>query len=202
MLKGKSCQDFTYMSHTGCYDVDGLNDAEEFEVTIAAMRAVGMGSKQIQAILSLVSAILHLGNVSFRAKEISSAEGCELTGGAALQIFCDLVHMDASVIRHVLCYRELQTMAAGGKIDTYQVPQNPVQAANRRDAVAKSLYERLFDMIVNRINVALDPDKAQTEHTADALSIGVLDIYGFEVFDNNGTIFCTLSFLLVLSVIP
>lgn len=66
---------------------------------------------------------------------------------------------------------------------TLQVPQNPVQAAARRDAVAKSLYERLFDLIVSRINVALDPEKqagAAGEQEVELLSIGVLDIYGFE----------------------
>lgn len=185
-LKGKRASDFNYLNATGCFDVDGMNDAEEFEITIAAMRAVGMGSKQIQAILSIVAAVLHLGNVTFKAKQVDSAEGCEVGGGQALTHFCDLLRIEPSVVRHVLGYRELQTMAAGGKIDTYQVPQNPIQAASRRDAVAKSLYERLFDMIVNRINVALDPEKAETDHTAENLSIGVLDIYGFEVFENNG----------------
>lgn len=187
MLKGKSPADFKYLSATGCFDVDGMNDSEEFEVTISAMRAVGMGSKQIQAILSLVAAVMHIGNVVFKPKQVDNAEGCEIGGGTAMTHFCDLVRIEPSVIRHVLCYRELQTMAAGGRVDTYQVPQNPIQAAARRDAIAKSLYERLFDMIVNRINVALDPEKSETEHGAENLSIGVLDIYGFEVFENNGT---------------
>ena len=194
-LKGKSPSDFKYLSATGCFDVDGMNDSEEFDTTVGAMRAVGMGSKQIQAILSLVAAVMHMGNVTFKAKHVDNAEGCEISGGAALTNFCDLLRIEPSVMRHVLCYRELQTMAAGGKIDTYQVPQNPIQAASRRDAVAKSLYERLFDMIVNRINVALDPEKSETEHSAENLSIGVLDIYGFEVFENNGRRFIRLFIL-------
>jgi myosin-1 len=50
----------------------------------------------------------------------------------------------------------------------------------------------MFDLIVNRINVALDPEKTVSaqmnndEDVEDMLSIGVLDIYGFEVFENNG----------------
>ncbi len=42
---------------------------------------------------------------------------------------------------------------------------------------------------MSRINVALDPAKTQGEAAEDAssyLSIGVLDIYGFEVFESNG----------------
>jgi myosin-1 len=180
------------MSRSGCYDVDGLNDSEEFETTVAAMRTVGMGNKQIQAILTLVASVLHLGNVTFRPLQVEAAEGSDVSSTDALSKFCDLVKVDVAVIRHVLTHRELQTMAPGGKIDTYQVPQNPIQASARRDAIAKSIYERLFDMIVNRINVALDPDKALGEGQdgrsaqSDSLSIGVLDIYGFEVFQNNG----------------
>jgi myosin-1 len=47
----------------------------------------------------------------------------------------------------------------------------------------------MFDLIVSRINVALDPSRQSEEiasNTEDLLSIGVLDIYGFEVFQNNG----------------
>ena len=50
-------------------------------------------------------------------------------------------------------------MAPGGKIETYEVPQNPVQAAAARDGLAKSLYERIFDFLVARINSALDIEK-------------------------------------------
>lgn len=53
-------------------------------------------------------------------------------------------------------------MSPGGQIEKYDVPQNPSQAAVRRDTIAKSLYERLFDLIVSRINVALDPRNVQT----------------------------------------
>ena len=45
-------------------------------------------------------------------------------------------------------------------------------------------------MIVDRINVALDPEKMLNSGVVrgdgETLSIGVLDIYGFEVFQNNG----------------
>jgi myosin-1 len=174
--------------------VDGVDDAKEFDHTMSAMQAVGLGDKQIHAILNLIAAILHLGNVEFKAKQIDNAEGTEISQQSLdkLSKFCDLINCDINVMKHVLCFRELQTMSPGGKIDTYQVPQNPIQAASRRDALAKSIYERLFDMIVSRINVALDPQKAaqrdgrSSESVDEMLSIGVLDIYGFEIFQNNG----------------
>jgi len=82
-------------------------------------------------------------------------------------------------------------MAAGGKAETYTVPQNPVQAGSRRDALAKTLYTRAFDLLVARVNSALDVKKTNKKLDAavaadDMLSLGVLDIYGFEIFDVNG----------------
>ena len=43
------------------------------------------------------------------------------------------------------------------------------------------MYERVFGWVVNRIN-----DNVQNEmQTRDDIVIGVLDIYGFEIFDQN-----------------
>lgn len=68
-----------------------------------------------------------------------------------------------------------------------QVPQSPSQANARRDALCKSLYERMFNLIVSRINVSLDPSKSESAVDGKGmLSVGVLDIYGFEIFQNNG----------------
>ena len=178
---------YDYLSCSSCSSVDGVNDSKEFEVTLAAMRSVGMTSSQIQSFLSLISGILHIGNVRFQPEQVDGAEGSKITNRTSLIAFCNLLKIDEDQLVHVLTYRELQTMAAGGKIDTYQVPQSPVQANARRDAIAKSLYERLFNLIVRRINVALDPEKLEASSVStELLSIGVLDIYGFEIFKVNG----------------
>ena len=47
--------------------------------------------------------------------------------------------------------------------------------------VMQAMYERVFGWVVNRIN-----DSVQNEQqTRDDIVIGVLDIYGFEIFDRN-----------------
>ena len=48
------------------------------------------------------------------------------------------------------------------------------------DGLAKSLYSGLFDWIVWRINNELKPKDAKINKF-----IGILDIFGFEVFKNN-----------------
>ena len=58
------------------------------------------------------------------------------------------------------------------------------QSITARDSLAKSLYSRLFDWVVNIINTALSPS-SPSSHTSHTSFIGVLDIYGFEVFVEN-----------------
>jgi myosin-1 len=49
-----------------------------------------------------------------------------------------------------------------------------------RDGLCKAIYERLFIWLVNRIN-----DKIKPKSKGKRKAIGVLDIYGFEVFESN-----------------
>ena len=51
-----------------------------------------------------------------------------------------------------------------------------------RDALAKALYDRIFRWIVNKINQLLAPTAAQM---VDEKEIGILDIFGFEKFEEN-----------------
>lgn len=181
-----SAKDYTYLSVSNCVGVDGMDDPAEFKDTLDAMKSVGMNDRQIDSIFMLIAAILNLGNVRFTPVQEGDAEGSALhnSGNSALQAFANLTKIDADTFLYTITHREMQTMAAGGKTETYQVPQNPVQASTRRDAVAKSFYERMFDLIVARINQALEPEEDGTDE--EMLSIGVLDIYGFEIFQNNG----------------
>lgn len=53
-----------------------------------------------------------------------------------------------------------------------------------RDALAKAIYSRLFELLVARINKTLKiVGQIPGRHNK---SIGILDIYGFEILQNNG----------------
>ena len=60
------------------------------------------------------------------------------------------------------------------------IPQNGDQSTQIRDALAKETYSRIFDLIIARINHTMYP-----ERYARGVSVGILDIYGFEIFKNN-----------------
>ncbi|CAM9656497.1 unnamed protein product [Ectocarpus sp. 12 AP-2014] len=55
---------------------------------------------------------------------------------------------------------------------------NGGDAAKSRDAMAKEIYRRLFGWIVDKVNRSI-------ECATEGLTMGILDIYGFEIFDSN-----------------
>lgn len=55
------------------------------------------------------------------------------------------------------------------------------KATSGKEALSKHMYAELFDWIVSIINRALEAARERIEHGL----IGVLDIYGFETFENN-----------------
>ena len=57
------------------------------------------------------------------------------------------------------------------------------------DLWIQAIYERLFTWIVKRINSQLE---VKVPKSGDSSVIGVLDIYGFEIFDNNRQVFVTV----------
>ena len=58
------------------------------------------------------------------------------------------------------------------------------QAEFGRDALAKAIYDRLFSWIIERINKAIVVPAKSLQKKFNRV-IGVLDIYGFEIFDSN-----------------
>lgn len=67
-------------------------------------------------------------------------------------------------------------------------------ASSGRLLSLQALYERLFGWIVSRINSVIEvKDYNPVLHGKNTV-IGVLDIYGFEIFENNRfVVFCFLQ---------
>lgn len=75
-----------------------------------------------------------------------------------------------------------RAIAAHG--DVYMKSHSVSEAEFGRDALAKAIYDRLFTWILNRINKAILVPQKSLQKKFNRV-IGVLDIYGFEIFDMN-----------------
>lgn len=96
-----------------------------------------------------------------------------------LQSTAKLLQVTESELSAALTKR---TIAAGGNV--MKKDHDATQAEYGKDALAKAIYDRLFTWIISRINRAIlfRGSKAQARFNS---VIGVLDIYGFEIFDSN-----------------
>uniref|UniRef100_A0A8C7KXQ0 Myosin IXb n=1 Tax=Oncorhynchus kisutch TaxID=8019 RepID=A0A8C7KXQ0_ONCKI len=149
----------------------------EFERLHQAMEMVGFLPSTKKQIFSMLSAILYLGNVTYTQSE----DGQALEAGPAdvLSTLSDLLKVKQELLMEALTKRK-QTTANDKLVLHYTLKE----AVTARDSMAKSLYSSLFDWIVLRINHAL-LNRRDMEEAVSCLSIGILDIFGFEDFQTN-----------------
>ncbi|KAK4794857.1 hypothetical protein SAY86_012851 [Trapa natans] len=166
---------FHYLNQSNCFQLEGLDESKEYIATRRAMEVVGISSDEQDAIFQVVAAILHLGNVEFmKGKEMDSSIPKDEKSWFHLRTAAELFMCDAKALEDSLCKRVIVTR---GEIITKWL--DPETAALSRDALAKIVYSRLFDWIVNKINSSIGQDPESKS------LIGVLDIYGFESFKTN-----------------
>uniref|UniRef100_A0A8C9VPP8 Myosin IXB n=1 Tax=Scleropages formosus TaxID=113540 RepID=A0A8C9VPP8_SCLFO len=151
----------------------------DFERLQQAMEMVGFLPATKKQIFSVLSAILYLGNVTYRRKSTGREEGLDVGPPEVLTTLSDLLKVKEEELVEALTKRK--TVTANDKLI---LPYSHSEAITARDSMAKSLYSALFDWIVLRINHAL-LNKKDMEESVKCLSIGVLDIFGFEDFETN-----------------
>ncbi|XP_061414071.1 unconventional myosin-Ie-like [Lethenteron reissneri] len=165
---------YYYLNQSGAYKVDDIDDRKDFQETMKAMRVIGIPAEHQQMVLQIVAGILHLGNLSFR--EAGNYAAVENDDFLAFPAF--LLGIEQARLKEKLTSRQMDSKW-GGKSETIEVTLNVEQANYTRDALAKALYARVFDYLVEAINRAIQKDHEE-------YNVGVLDIYGFEIFQKNG----------------
>uniref|UniRef100_A0A8C1LRB6 Osteoclast-stimulating factor 1 n=1 Tax=Cyprinus carpio TaxID=7962 RepID=A0A8C1LRB6_CYPCA len=190
---------YSYLNQSGSYKVDDINDKHDFQETLHAMEVIGISGMDRSLVLQIVAGILHLGNVGFREAGNYALLYITYLGALVYTIVCNY-HSDStkpfSLLLILLAFpafllgmdqRRLKEKLTSGKMDgkwggkseSIDVTLNVEQACFTRDALSKALHSRVFDYLVESINKAMVKDHQE-------LNTGVLDIYGFEIFQKNG----------------
>ncbi|KAL3061132.1 hypothetical protein OYC64_009357 [Pagothenia borchgrevinki] len=161
-----------------CFTVEGEDLKHDFERLQLAMEMVGFLPTTRKQIFSLLSAILHLGNIRYKKKTYRD-DSIDICNPEGLPVVSELLEVKEEMLLEALTTRK--TVTVGERLI---VPYKLAEAGTVRDSMAKSLYSALFDWIVFRTNHALLNNK-DLEDNSKTLSIGVLDIFGFEDYENN-----------------
>ncbi|XP_035859965.1 unconventional myosin-Ib isoform X5 [Sander lucioperca] len=160
--------------------VNGLDDAANFRTVRNAMQIVGFMEDEVQSVLELVAAVLKLGDIEFKPESrCNGTDESRIKDKNDLKEMCELLGIEQSVLERAFSYRTVEA-----RLEKVSTTLNVAQAYYARDALAKNLYSRLFSWLVTRINESI---KAQTK--ARHKVMGVLDIYGFEIFEDGDNSF-------------
>ncbi|XP_026356001.1 unconventional myosin-Ia [Ursus arctos] len=156
--------------------VDGMDDASNFKAVQSAMAVIGFSEKEIQQVLEVTALVLKLGNVEladeFQANGVSASG---IRDGRGIQEIGEMMGLNSEELEKALCSRTMKTAK-----ENVVTALNVVQAQYARDALAKNIYSRLFNWIVNRINESIKVGTGEKKKV-----MGVLDIYGFEILEDN-----------------
>lgn len=148
------------------------NDKSDYTELTDAMENIGFSSDTKDMLFKLVASVIHLGQVDFDDK----GEHCSVNTTDALASIAKLIGTDSTTLEKALTYR---VVAARGEI--FESKLNKTKASHGRDALSKAVYNELFTYLVAQINNSI-----AVKGSATGTVIGVLDIYGFEIFPANG----------------
>jgi myosin heavy chain 6/7 len=153
--------------------VASIDDSEEFAATHEAFEILLFKPDERANIYRITAAVMHMGEMKFVQKGreeqamLDEQEEGEATG--------KLLGIDYDLLYNNICKPRI-------KVGTEFVTkgQNVTQCLGTCGAMAKSLFDRLFKFLVMKCNETLDTKQKRQSFSA------VLDIAGFEIFDENG----------------
>uniref|UniRef100_A0A8D8KGC0 Myosin-IA n=3 Tax=Culex pipiens TaxID=7175 RepID=A0A8D8KGC0_CULPI len=168
-------RDPVHYHYTNQGSMEVLAEKADYRATTAGLKALGFTGDELSMVWRTVAAVLHLGNIEFRTQD----EQIQISNRKQLTTVAHLLKVTEDEMRRSLTER---VIAARGEIMTKT--HDTTQAEFGRDALAKAIYDRLFTWIIQRINKAIVVPGGNTQKRYNRV-IGVLDIYGFEIFDLN-----------------
>ncbi|XP_011312006.1 myosin-IA [Fopius arisanus] len=152
-------------------------DRSEYKAVNSALSTLRFSPDDVKTLWNVVSGILHLGNVRFTLED----DKLVIENKKALSDAAKLFGIQSNELGRALSER---VIAAGGEV--MQKIHGLMEAEYGRDALAKAIYDRLFSWIVSRINACINVHDDDTFYKRyRGTVIGVLDIYGFEIFEVN-----------------
>ena len=146
--------------------IDGINDRIEFDKTRKALNIMKISNLEQQEIWKVVASVILFGELD--CKSLSA------TDENIIKI-CDLLNLNANLLVEKLTTKKIVTPS-----ETFTKPLNHKEITKTRDTIIKIFYDQLFKLLVKTINSNINIDKKSSHKF-----IGILDIFGFEVFKHN-----------------
>ncbi|CAE7654657.1 XI-F [Symbiodinium pilosum] len=174
-LQLHAAEDFEYSKV--CPTISGVDDVAEFAAVLECMVSLGFSQEERDTIFRVIAAVLHLGEAQFTPCPREGQDGISVANDSSVSLSCELLGLPLEQMQDVLEHKTLEDPLTRKIIHM----QDAASASFTRHSMAKVIYARLFDWLVWRINESICNKGLQK----DVRKIGLLDIYGFEVFEWN-----------------
>ncbi|NXI43976.1 MYO15 protein, partial [Galbula dea] len=169
----QGAETYYYLNQGGNCEIPGKDDAEDFRRLLNTMEVLNFSVEEQNSIFRILSSVLHLGNVYFEKYETDCQEVATVVSATEIRTVAELLQVSPEGLQKAITFKVTETQRE--KIFT---PLTVESAVDARDAIAKTLYSLLFAWLTDRINKLVYPRQ-------EALSIAILDIYGFEDLNFN-----------------
>lgn len=192
-LEDTDHESFLYVGYTDTDVIEGVSDADRFQLTLDALALVGITDDKLISLMRAICVVLQLGNLLFGASDTKDGHSV-VENEEDLQALADLMGIPAPDLLAALTIRTVRA-----RNEEFKVPLNAIQAKDSTDAFAKEIYAKTFLWLVRNINDATcaeknyecrsptrrqQPKKKRPSGESYGL-IGMLDIFGFESFGTN-----------------
>uniref|UniRef100_A0A8C5P591 Myosin 1H n=1 Tax=Jaculus jaculus TaxID=51337 RepID=A0A8C5P591_JACJA len=164
---------YKYLSQGHCAKESSINDKNDWKTVSNAFSVIDFTRADLENLFGIIASVLHLGNICFTEDKQG---GATVPDTHEIKWIAKLLGVCPSVLLEALTHRKIEA-----KTEEVICPLTVELSVYSRDAMAKAVYGRTFTWLVSKINSSL-VNKDITQKTV----IGLLDIYGFEVFDKNG----------------
>lgn len=152
---------------------------EKWKQLKTSFKVLGFQDEEVDSVYRVLAAVLNLGDIEFG--EMTTNNNTDNKAGVI-----DMAPLNrVSKLLGVESYELLESLTSNSVVTRGEtiVRNNTVsEALASRDAMAKALYGRLFDWMVNQINMLL---VFNHPNMPEQLAVGLLDIFGFENFGKN-----------------
>uniref|UniRef100_A0A669EHC7 Unconventional myosin-Ih n=1 Tax=Oreochromis niloticus TaxID=8128 RepID=A0A669EHC7_ORENI len=169
----RNCKHYRYLVQGKCAKVSSINDKSDWKTVRKALSVIDLSESDIENLFGIIASVLHMGNIKFEADARGYAT---LNNNQEMQW---LLGIPNQVLQQGLTHRKIEA-----KSEEVFSPFSVDHAVYARDALAKAIYGRTFSWLVNKINESL-ANMVSNKDSSRKTVIGLLDIYGFEVFSVN-----------------
>jgi myosin heavy subunit len=172
--------DYRFTNQSSVSTLDGVDEATMLTDLKDALGTMDVTQTQLDSLFTAISAVLLVGQIEFVNESTIEGDTAQVQNAEVTQQVAGMLGIKKSELERSLQHKSFAAGSGAKRGSVNFIRRDAQNAGYSRDAMAKSIYNSLFDWVVGKVAVSLG-------YVAKPLPfIAILDIFGFESFAVNG----------------